>query len=91
MVVAPSSESAQGWISATLDSAVAAGTTVRLTDASGATVASFETAKSAQNITFSSSAIASGESYSVVVGDSEAATVTAGEAPPGGGWGGGRS
>ena len=70
-----------------------AGATVRLTDASGATVASFETAKSAQNVTFSSDAIVDGETYSVSVGDSEVGTVTAGDAPAGGGgWGGrGRS
>ena len=103
MVVAPGTGSAQGWLSATLDSAVAAGTTVQIADDAGDLVATYVTSKSVQNVVYSSSAIKSGEQYTVHIGGSasgdstgglsatgslgsatEAATVTAGEAPAGG-------
>ncbi|BEL02421.1 carbohydrate-binding domain-containing protein [Actinoplanes sichuanensis] len=106
MVVTPSTDSEQGWISATLDSAIAAGTTVQITDSDGTVVATYVTGKSVQNITFSSSKITSGESYTIHTGGTatgastgglaasgslgsavKVATVTAGQAPAGGGQG----
>jgi hypothetical protein len=106
MVVTPSTDSEQGWISATLDSTIAAGTTVQIADSDGTVVATFVTSKSVQNITFSSSKITSGESYTVYTGGTasgastgglaasgslgsatKVATVTAGQAPAGGGQG----
>jgi hypothetical protein len=106
MVVTPSTDSGQGWISATLDSTIAAGTTVQITDSDGTVVATFVTSKSVQNITFSSSKITSGESYTIHTGGTatgastgglaasgtlgsatKVATVTAGQAPAGGGQG----
>lgn len=68
MAVSPATESGQGWVSSSLDSAVAAGTTVQLVDADGTVLVSFVTSKSAQNFVFSSSAITTGEEYSVYVG-----------------------
>ncbi|MEV4282532.1 carbohydrate-binding domain-containing protein [Actinoplanes xinjiangensis] len=106
MVVTPATGSGQGWISATLDSAIAAGTTVQITDGGGTVVATFVTAKSVQNITYSSAKITGGESYTVHTGGTatgtgtgglaesgtlgsatKVATVTAGQAPAGGGQG----
>jgi hypothetical protein len=106
MVVTPSTDSGQGWISATLGSTIAAGTTVQITDGDGTVVATFVTGKSVQNITFSSSKITSGESYTIHTGGTatgastgglaasgslgsatKVATVTAGQAPAGGGQG----
>lgn len=109
MVVTPAAESAQGWISATLDSTLAAGTTVQITDAGGTVVGTFTTSKAVQNITYSAAAIKSGAQYTISTGGTATgsstgglaesgtpgsattvATVTAGEAPAGGGRGFGR-
>ncbi|BAL90525.1 hypothetical protein AMIS_53050 [Actinoplanes missouriensis 431] len=68
MVVTPGTDSAQGWLSATLDDAVAAGTTIQITDSAGTVVASYVTSKAVQNIVYSSPAITSGEKYTVSVG-----------------------
>ncbi|GAB7103120.1 carbohydrate-binding domain-containing protein [Streptomyces phaeofaciens JCM 4814] len=109
MAVAPDEDSAQGWLSATLDSSVPAGTTLHVVDADGKVVATYVTAKQIQNVVYSSSAIESGAEYQVwsggsaatestgglaakpgTLGDAERiATVTAGDAPQGGGFGGG--
>ncbi|MFJ8111222.1 carbohydrate-binding domain-containing protein [Streptomyces sp. NPDC096132] len=110
MAVAPDEESEQGWLSATLDSSVPAGTTLHVVDADGKVVATYVTSKQIQNVVYSSSAITSGESYRIYSGGStsatdgsgglytrsgtlgsaeEIATVTAGDAPEGGGFGGG--
>ncbi|MDI6100086.1 carbohydrate-binding domain-containing protein [Actinoplanes sp. NEAU-A12] len=104
MVVTPGAGSKQGWISATLTAAIGAGTTIQITDGDGTVVASYVTGKTVQNITYSSSAISSGEKYTVHNGGTatgattgglaasgtlgsaaEVATVTAGQAPAGGG------
>ncbi len=108
MVVTPSTDSEQSWVSATLDSALAAGTTVQIVNADGDVVATFVTSKAAQNITYSSDAITDGASYTIYTGGTasgdstgglaasgelgsatKVATVTADEAPAGGGTGGG--
>jgi len=106
MVVAPEESSSQGWLSATFDSAVAAGTTVQVVDSSGKVLATFVTSKTVQNIVYSSSAIKSGSEYKIYTGGSASgssigglresgslgsataiATVTADQAPAGGGFG----
>ncbi|WNZ10102.1 carbohydrate-binding domain-containing protein [Streptomyces sp. 11x1] len=108
MVVAPDEESEQGWLSATLDASVEAGTTLHIVDADGKVVASYVTSKTIQNVVYSGAGIESGEEYTVYSGGSTSgsdtgglaesgklgsakkiATVTAGEAPEGGGFGGG--
>lgn len=91
MAVAPGTDSPQGWVSATLTTAVPAGTTLNIVDTKGAVVATFVTTKTVQNIVFSSAAIQTGQEYKVTSGTSEIATVTAGTAPAGrgGGPGGG--
>ncbi|RSM68592.1 hypothetical protein DMB66_13020 [Actinoplanes sp. ATCC 53533] len=68
MVVTPATDSKQGWLSATLDSALPAGTTVQIVDADGKVVASFVTSKQAQNIVYSSSAITTGAEYQIYTG-----------------------
>ncbi|MEU7872510.1 hypothetical protein [Dactylosporangium sp. NPDC049140] len=109
MAVAPGTGSAQGWLSATLTSAVAAGTTVQITDAGGTVLATFVTSKTTQNVVHSGPKITSGAQYKVYTGGTAtrtstgglarsgslgaatlAATVTAGQAPAGNGFGGGR-
>ncbi|MEV6966159.1 carbohydrate-binding domain-containing protein [Hamadaea sp. NPDC051192] len=106
MAVAPDTGSAQGWLSATFDSAVSAGTTVHVTDSSGKVLATFVTSKSMQNLVYSSTEIKSGTAYKIYTGGSASgadtgglrasgslgsatvlATVTAGQAPAGGGFG----
>lgn len=107
MVVAPDEGSEQGWLSATLDASVEAGTTLHIVDADGKVVASYVTSKTIQNVVYSGESIKSGEKYTVYSGGSTSgsdtgglagsgklgsakkiATVTAGEAPEGGGFGG---
>ncbi|MFJ2233342.1 carbohydrate-binding domain-containing protein [Streptomyces sp. NPDC087859] len=65
MAVAPDEESGQGWLSATLDSAVAAGTTLHVVDSDGEVVASYVTSKAIQNIVYSSAALKSGSEYRI--------------------------
>ncbi|NUT34275.1 MAG: carbohydrate-binding domain-containing protein [Hamadaea sp.] len=78
MVVAPDESSAQGWISATLDSAVAAGTTLQVVDADGKVVATFVTSKSVQNVTYSSASIKDGGQYTIRSGGSASGADTGG-------------
>ncbi|MEV0902327.1 carbohydrate-binding domain-containing protein [Actinoplanes sp. NPDC049802] len=78
MVVAPGTDSKQGWLSATLDSAVAAGATVQIVDGDGEVVATYVTTKSTQNIVFSSSAITSGQKYTVHTGGEATGTTVGG-------------
>ncbi|CAM5490743.1 hypothetical protein [Streptomyces aurantiogriseus] len=109
MAVAPDENSGQGWVSATLDSSVPAGTTLHVVDADGKVVATYVTSKQIQNVVYSSSAIRSGAEYRIHSGGSagtggtgglaakagtlgsaeQIAKVTAGDAPEGGGFGGG--
>lgn len=82
MLVAPSTDSAQGWIATALSSTAAAGSEVVVTDADGTVVASFTPGKDAASVVYSSADITAGETYTVTVGGI-ATTVTAGEAPAG--------
>lgn len=83
MMVAPSTDSAQGWIATALSATAAAGSEVVITDADGADVATYTPEKDFASVVFSSSAIEQGGIYTVTV-DGTATTVTAGEAPAGG-------
>ena len=84
MVATPSTGSSQAWLSVTLDSAVAAGTEVQVTDADDKVLATFVTAKSTQSLVVSAAGMVNGEEYSVLIGGTPASTVTAGK---GGGMG----
>ncbi|MCF6376681.1 carbohydrate-binding domain-containing protein [Nocardioides KLBMP 9356] len=83
MMVAPSADSAQGWIATALGSTAAAGSDVVITDADGTEVASYTVRKDFASVVYSSADITSGETYTVTVAGT-ATEVTAGEAPAGG-------
>ncbi|MFF9034249.1 carbohydrate-binding domain-containing protein [Streptomyces sp. NPDC014892] len=83
MVVAPDEESDQGWLSATLDASVEAGTTLHLVDADGEVVASYVTSKTIQNVVYAGAGIKSGEEYSVYAGGSTSGSDTGGLAGSG--------
>ena len=82
MMVAPSTDSAQGWIATALD-ATTAGSEVVITDADGAEVATYTPQKDFASVVFSAAGIEQGATYTVTV-DGTATTVTAGDAPAGG-------
>ncbi|MFG2346143.1 carbohydrate-binding domain-containing protein [Streptomyces phaeochromogenes] len=83
MAVAPSTDSEQGWLSATLDSSVEAGTTLHVVDSDGKVVATYVTSKSIQNVVYSSSAVKSGEEYGIYSGGTKSGTGTGGLAASG--------
>ncbi|RYC11409.1 carbohydrate-binding domain-containing protein [Nocardioides zhouii] len=83
MMVAPSTDSAQGWIATALASTAAAGSEVVISDADGAEVATYAIEKDFASVVFSSVDIEQGSTYTVTV-DGTATTVTAGVAPAGG-------
>ncbi|MFI6277446.1 carbohydrate-binding domain-containing protein [Streptomyces sp. NPDC050988] len=83
MVVAPSTDSEQGWLSATLDSSVPAGTTLHVVDSDGKVVATYVTSKSIQNVVYSSSAVKNGEEYEIHSGGTKSGTGTGGLASSG--------
>jgi len=83
MMVAPSTDYAQGWIATALDATAAAGSEVVITDADGAEVATYSPPKDFAAVVLSSADITSGETYTVAV-DGTSTVVTAGEAPAGG-------
>lgn len=83
MVVSPDTDSAQGWISGTLDSSQPAGTTVQVLDADGTVLATFAGEKAFQSVVFSSAAITTGETYTLAVGGSAVGTVIGGLATDG--------
>ncbi|MEU9912265.1 carbohydrate-binding domain-containing protein [Streptomyces sp. NPDC051001] len=83
MAVAPDEESGQGWLSATLDSAVAAGTTLHVVDSDGKVVASYVTEKAIQNVVYSSSALESGSEYRIWSGGRASGEETGGMYPAG--------
>ena len=87
MMVAPSTDSEQAWIAAALDTTAAAGTEVVVTDEDGTEVASYTPEKDYASIVLSSADLEQGATYVVTVGGAST-TVTAGEAPAGGGMGG---
>jgi hypothetical protein len=83
MMVAPSTDSAQGWIATALGTTAAAGSEVVVTDDSGAEVATFTPETDFASVVLSAAGIEQGATYTVTV-DGSATTVTAGEAPAGG-------
>ena len=83
MMVAPSTDSAQGWIATALASTATAGSEVVITDADGTEVATYTVEKDFASVVYSGAAIEQGATYTVTV-DGTATTVTAGEAPAGG-------
>lgn len=85
MAETPDESSAQGWLAATVSGS--AGSTVQITDASAAVIASYTATKTFASVVFSSPTIATSQSYTVTV-DGVATTVTAGEAAAGGMGGG---
>lgn len=78
MAVAPDAESEQGWVSATLDASVPAGTTLHVVNADDEIVATYVTSKAIQNVVVSSSAIKSGEEYRIHSGGKASGTETGG-------------
>jgi hypothetical protein len=92
MAMAPTTDSAQGWVFATVSGAE--GATVQIV-ADGAVIAEYTATKAFSTVVYSGSGITAGSSYDVVV-DGAPTTVTAGEGgtggmggQPGGGQGGG--
>lgn len=83
MLVAPSSDSGQGWIATVLSATASAGSEVVVTDADGTEVATFAPAKDFASVVLSSADLEQGQTYTVTV-DGTATDVTAGEAPAGG-------
>ncbi|ACZ32210.1 conserved hypothetical protein [Xylanimonas cellulosilytica DSM 15894] len=79
MAETPDDGSAQGWLSARFDSAVAAGTTLTVTDADGVEVARVTVAKSAASLVVSTAGVTTGVQYTVTGDDGTQVTVTAGE------------
>lgn len=86
MAVSPDTSSSQSFIAATAQAS--AGATVTIVDSSGATIAEFTTPKAIASVVYSSSAIVSGATYTVLVNGSTAGTATAGVAASGGMGGG---
>ncbi|PUA81258.1 carbohydrate-binding domain-containing protein [Nocardioides currus] len=83
MMVAPSTDSAQGWLATALASTASTGSEVVITDESGAEVAAYTLEKDAASVVFSSADIEQGATYTVTV-DGTATEVTEGVAPAGG-------
>ncbi|TMR98318.1 carbohydrate-binding domain-containing protein [Nonomuraea basaltis] len=83
MAVAPGTDSAQGWLSATFDSAVAEGTTLHVVDSDGKVLGTFVTSKSIQSLVFSSAGIKSGTEYKIYAGGTSSGTSTGGLAASG--------
>lgn len=83
MMVAPSTDSAQGWLATALGSTAAAGSEVVVSDADGTEVATWTLEKDAAAVVYSSADVEQGATYTVTV-DGTSTAVTAGEAPAGG-------
>ncbi|GAB3020419.1 hypothetical protein GCM10011376_23480 [Nocardioides flavus (ex Wang et al. 2016)] len=83
MMVAPSTDSAQGWIATALSTTAVAGSEVVITDADGTEIAAYTVAKDFASVVYSSADIEQGATYTLSVDGTEIA-VTAGDAPAGG-------
>jgi Carbohydrate-binding domain-containing protein Cthe_2159 len=83
MMVAPSTDSDQGWLATALSGTATAGSEVVITDADGTEVATYTIAKDFASVVFSSADIEQGATYTVTV-DGTSTEVTAGVAPAGG-------
>lgn len=82
MMVAPSSDSLQGWIATALTATAAADSEVVISDENGDEVAVYTVQKEFASVIFSSADIDSGAAYTVTVDGTET-TVIAGETPAG--------
>lgn len=78
MVVSPTTDAKQGWVSATLDSAVEAGTVIQIANVDNEVIATYTTAKTVQNVVVSTAEITSGDTYTVHTGGSASGTTTGG-------------
>lgn len=85
MAVAPTTDSAQGWLSAEV--AAAAGSTITVLDAEGSELVSVQTPKTAGSVVYSAADVEYSATYTVSVDGAET-TVTAGEHTGGTGGGG---
>ncbi|MEO5665531.1 MAG: carbohydrate-binding domain-containing protein [Nocardioides sp.] len=83
MLVAPSTDSAQGWLATALSGTAGAGSEVVITDADGTEVAACTIEKDSASVVFSSADIEQGATYTVTV-DGTSTEVMAGVAPAGG-------
>ena len=89
MAETPDTDSAQGWVAATVSGS--AGSSIEVRDAAGTVLASFTAAKAFASIVYSSSTVQSGADYTFVV-DGASTTATSEQAISGGmggGFGGG--
>lgn len=77
MVESPDSESAQGWVAVTLDTALEAGQTVQIVSG-GTVVGSYTAAKSVQSVILSTAGLTNGQAYDVYVGGQLAADAVSG-------------
>jgi hypothetical protein len=68
MVVSPSTDSQQGWVSATLDTVVEAGTVVQIVNGDNQVIATYTASKTVQNVVVSTDGITSGDEYFVYTG-----------------------
>ncbi len=78
MAEAPDSSSTQNILSVTLGQSQAAGTLVRIVDSAGLTVLAAAPEKDYQSVVFSSAALKTGESYTVLTGGTATGTVVNG-------------
>lgn len=76
MVETPASNSAQYVISYAQSANIAAGTTIKLVDASGSTVVEVTTVKVCQSVIISSAALQNGATYTLYAGTGQLAQVT---------------
>jgi hypothetical protein len=74
MPVAPSADSAQGWVAATLETAAAAGQQIAVLDADGEVVLAYVLPQATSDVVVSSAAIVAGQAYTIAVGDAGDAT-----------------
>ncbi len=81
--VTPSESSGQGWLSAAVDSAVAAGTTLHVVDGDGKVVTTFVTAREVRVLTVSSASIKQGEQYQIYAGGTATGNTVGGLAASG--------
>ncbi len=77
MAEAPGTDSEQGWVSATFDSAYPAGTVIQIVQ-EGDVIASYTAAKTFASVVFSSADITSGETYEVWVDGTPSGDAVAG-------------
>jgi hypothetical protein len=75
-------DGSEGWVAAAFDT-LSAGTDLVVVDSSGSTVAEVTLTKDVQALVLASSAVTSGDEYTIQADGTETATVTAGDTPEG--------